>query len=246
MESESSILAFAKRFFAGTLLSRVSGGIRDVVMAICFGGCPEIGAFMVAYRLTNLFRRLLGEGNLASGFVPHFESLQREDPKRALQFYRDSAFSFLAILIASVLILEGVLWGLLFFVSPDWSEIIFLAMWMAPGLIFICLYALNGAFLQCQRSFFVFAAAPVFFNFCWIAMALLFHPLPYVQAVRLLAMGNDGSICLSVGFYCVPRPASYAFNVEGVVSASVFFCRLEKDDAAYSFRSFRDWSCPDQ
>ncbi len=197
---DRSILTFAKRFFAGTLLSRLSGGLRDVVMAICFGGSPEIGAFMVAYRLTHLFRRLLGEGNLASGFVPHFELLQREDPKRAFQFYRDCSFSFLVILIGSVIVLEGILWGLVSFVNAEWGEIVFLMMKMAPGLIFICLYALNGAFLQCQSRFFSFAAAPAFFNFFWIVLAFSFNRFPISEAVQMLALGMTGGFVLQWGF----------------------------------------------
>ncbi len=209
-----SILKLAKRFFAGTLLSRISGGIRDVVTAICFGSCPEIGAFMVAYRLIHLFRRLLGEGNLASGFVPHFELLQRENPKRSLEFYRDSSFSFFVVSLFFVLVLEVILWGLLFFLSPEWQEIVVLMMKMAPGLVFLCLYALNGAFLQCQRKLFSFAAAPIFFNFFWIAMALFSSSLPRTQAVEMLALAMTGAFALQWGFtvYLVHRGTPFSMK----------------------------------
>ena len=61
MDTNRSILRSAKHFFAGTILSRISGMGRDMAIAFCFGSSAEIAAFMVAYRLANLFRRLLGE-----------------------------------------------------------------------------------------------------------------------------------------------------------------------------------------
>src|SRR5579872_4460251 len=115
---------------AGTILSRLLGLTRDIAMAFCFGSAPEIAAFMVAYRLANLFRRLFGEGNLQSGFVPQYESLE---PEKGGLFYRDSSFSLLVILVGAVGVMEAVLWGASQWVGRDWGEIIRLAMWMAPG-----------------------------------------------------------------------------------------------------------------
>lgn len=189
MDTSPSILQFAKRFFAGTLLSRFSGFLRDMSTAFCFGSAPEVAAFMVAFRLANLFRRLVGEGNLQSSFIPYFESLQEEGSRRALFFYRDTTISLLCLLLLIVSFLMGGLWGLTFFLSSDWSEIASLAMWMTPGLIFISLYALNAAFLNCQKRYFAPAAAPVFFNLTWIAIAWAGKNLPIRDSIRILAFG---------------------------------------------------------
>lgn len=189
MDTTDSILRFAKRFLAGTVLSRLSGVGRDVVMAICFGSAPEVAAFMVAYRLANLFRRLLGEGNLQAGFVPHFEALSGKDPREALLFYRDISFSLLFVLLGTVLGLEGIFWITSFSVTPEWAHLIHLAMWMTPGLLFICLYALNSAFLQCHRSYFSPAVAPVLFNVAWILIALWASHFPLTNAIQFLSMG---------------------------------------------------------
>ncbi len=170
----------------GTVLSRFSGAARDVAMAFCFGSAPEIGAFMVAYRLANLFRRLFGEGSLQAGFIPHFSSLQG---KPSFLFYRDCSFSLLALLLLVVALAEGFLWGISSFLSQDWSEIISLSMWMVPGLIFICLYALNSAFLQAQKRYFISGFAPVLFNLGWIFAALSVRSLPLPQAMQFLSMG---------------------------------------------------------
>ncbi len=151
---------------------------------------------MVAYRLANLFRRLFGEGNMQAGFVPQFESMQGENPKEALLFYRDASFSLLAYLFGGVVLIEGVLWGCGAFLEPGWAAISRLAMWMVPGLIFICLYALNSAFLQCQKSYFAPAVAPVLFNFAWIAAAVFGARFSLEEAAFILS-------CAVVGAFAV-------------------------------------------
>lgn len=168
----------ARSFFAGTAISRVSGFLREIALAACFGSSPDIAAFMVSYRFANLFRRLLGEGNLQAGFVPHFTALKEEGGR----FFRDVTFSMGIVLIVVVALLEGILWGCLSVVPSDWTQIIELTMLMVPGLFFVCLYSLNSSLLQCQKKYFIPAVAPVVFNCIWIA-AVLFLP-----GVRWLAL----------------------------------------------------------
>lgn len=160
-----------------------------MTMAFCFGSTPEVAAFMVAYRLANLFRRLIGEGNLQSSFIPYFESFQEEGSQRAVYFYRDTAASLLLLLLMIVSILMGVFWGMRYFLTNEWGEIASLAMWMAPSLIFISLCSLNTACLNCKKSYFAPAVAPVFFNLAWIAVALAGVNLPIRNAIRMLAFG---------------------------------------------------------
>lgn len=186
MDSSLLVFRFARRFFAGTVLSRISGAMRDISMAICFGSSPEVGAFMVAYRFAYLFRRLLGDGSIQAGFVPQFSSLSE---KSALYFYRDCVFSLSSLLIFIIVILESVMWGISHFVNADWGEIIFLSMRMLPGLLFICLFALNSAFLQTQKKYFLSGFAPVFFNLCWILIAFLVCEQPISQATEMLSLG---------------------------------------------------------
>ncbi len=185
MDTTHSILKSAKSFFAGTLLSRLSGLFREIALAISFGSSPELAAFMVSYRLANLFRRLLGEGNLQAGFVPHFAFLKEEERG---PFFRDVAYSMALLLFFVVVLLEGFLYILRQFVSPDWLQVIDLTMWMVPGLFFICLYGLNSALLQCHKKYFIPAVAPVAFNFIWIGAALLYADVTFL------------AIAITVGF----------------------------------------------
>ncbi len=196
MDTSHSILHFAKRFFAGTMLSRISGALRDIAMAFCFGSAPEIAAFMVAYRLANLFRRLFGEGSLQGGLVPQFASLYGESTRRGVLFYRDSFFSLLAVLIFGSLVIEGAFFGATFFLDADWAHILSLSMKMVPGLLFICLYALNSSFLQYHKRYFVTAASPVLFNCFWIGVALCVANWPIERGVEALSLGITGAFAL--------------------------------------------------
>ena len=179
MEQEATqrISKGALSFFSGTFISRLSGLGRDVAMAFCFGSHPAIAAFMVAYRFSNLFRRMLGEGTLSSGFIPYFECLRKESPGEGARFFRDVFFSMMVFLAALVLVLcLGIgLWLEYGSLSPDTQEILSLTFLMIPGLLFICLYAVSSSLLQCERKFFLPGVAPVLFNLTWIGTVFLFR-----------------------------------------------------------------------
>lgn len=189
-DTSHSIVASTRSFFSGTMLSRISGMLRDMSLAFFFGSSPMIAAFMVAYRFANLLRRLLGEGTLQSSFVPHFAAKKADSPKDAALFFRDVFFTLSLVLFLVVGAGEGVLyWYLQSGLSESMKEIIQLSMSMLPGLIFICLYALCSSHLQCERKFFLPAAAPVSFNLIWILAAFLVHAQIPAKAGQGLAVG---------------------------------------------------------
>ena len=200
MDSAHLVLKSAKSFFAGTALSRLSGFFRDIVMAVSFGSSPEIAAFMVSYRLANLFRRILGEGNLQAGFVPHFAALKGEEG----HFFRDVAYSMAIVLIAVVAFLELVLWGLRGIVNEDWLTIIDLTMWMVPGLFFISLYSLNSSLLQCRNKYFIPAAAPIAFNLIWILAVLIKPNVTFLSIAVTLAFAGQWFVTAFEGARLLP------------------------------------------
>ena len=84
-----------------TMASRVLGFVRDLVFAALLGAGPVADAFLVAFRLPNLFRRLFAEGAFAAAFVPMFSGrLQRDGRKAALAFGEE----VLAVLFAALLV----------------------------------------------------------------------------------------------------------------------------------------------
>jgi putative peptidoglycan lipid II flippase len=148
--------------------------LRDTSMAFSFGSHPAIAAFMVAFRFSNLIRRLFGEGAMSSGFIPHFESVRTRSPEESVAFFRDLFMSLTVFLGGVILLAEGVLWGILKWghLSQDGSQIVFLTMLMLPGILFICQFGLSSALLQCDKKFFLSGFAPVAFNAVWIVAVL--------------------------------------------------------------------------
>lgn len=172
---KSGLIVYAKRFFSGTLLSRVSGLGRDLAMAFAFGDHPSVAAFLVAFRLSNLFRRLLGDGPLQSAFIPYFEQLRVQDPLKALFFFRKLITLVTAVLLVLILLGEGTIAAMLSsgYLSPGTKEITELTGWLFPGILFICLYGCNSSLLHCYDSFFIPCVAPLICNGIWIVAALL-------------------------------------------------------------------------
>lgn len=180
----------AKRFFSGTLLSRCSGLIREVLMAAAFGTVPAVAAFWMAFRFAHLLRRLLGEGGLHVAFIPHFETLRKENPQKAAQFFYALSSGMLLLLLGLTFVSEIVLGGFLWWgdLSLGNQDVIRLTMLMLPALLFICLYALNTSLLNCEQKYFLPSAAPVILNCVWIATVIVLWQKPAHAAMESLAM----------------------------------------------------------
>jgi putative peptidoglycan lipid II flippase len=189
-DTHITIKKSANHFLYGTLLSRLTGFFRDVALSYFFGSSALIANFMVAFRFSYLFRRLLGESSLSSSFIPHFEGLRKEDPKKATFFYRDLFYSLFLILVFVVVLLELLLGiGKLFIQEKQISEILTFSQIMLPGLIFICLYALSAALLQCHKNYFLPAVAPIAFNLIWILFIAFYHRSYLPHAIIGLSVG---------------------------------------------------------
>lgn len=205
-DSSYTILRSAKRFFSGTLLSRITGMLRDMAMAYAFGTQPAIASFMVAYRLAHLCRRLFGEGSLQAAFIPEFEMLRHQNSQRAFTFFRDlMATLTLFLLLLITLICMGLgaflMWGN---PEPDNRDILILTMLMLPSLLFICLFGLNASLLQCEKSYFTPGVAPVAFNLIWIEAVWMLKPYAASEAMPLLSVGVIVA-CFFQWFLTVPK-----------------------------------------
>lgn len=193
-DSPRNMIKSAASFFSGTMLSRVTGLLRDMAMAFAFGTEASLAAFFVAFRFAHLLRRLLGESSLQTAFVPQFESLrsQNKASNRGMRFFLDlyAALSLVLLFVIGTGIALGM--GFYFFYGTVWSpgttEIFTLSLLMLPSLLFICLAGLNTALLQCERSYFLPAAAPVAFNLLWIVGVLALASVPPQEAMPKLAL----------------------------------------------------------
>jgi len=168
---------------AATLVSRITGFLRDIAIANFFGAAGATDAFFVAFRIPNMFRRLLGEGrgSLTSAFVPIFaDSLESEDRTAARRFLATTS-GWLLLLLAAVCLL-GVAFSpaLISIFSPGFRAdpgkfalAVSLNRIMFPYLLFISLVALFMGVLNTLGRFFAPAIAPVLLNLSLIAAAFL-------------------------------------------------------------------------
>ncbi len=160
-----------------TLLSRVFGFIRDVVIAGFFGAGMATDAFFVAFRIPNLLRRLFAEGSLTIAFVPVFtEYLKKQSRSEALEL-ANAAFTLLSIVLALVSV-AGILLSpwIVMIMAPGFADVpdkyaltVFLTRLMFPYIFFISLVALCMGILNSLRHFAAPALAPVVLNICMIA-----------------------------------------------------------------------------
>lgn len=208
-DSIHSILHSAKRFLTGTVFSRISGLLRDVAMAAAFGTEEAVAAFLVAFRLSHLLRRLFGEGALQSAFIPEFEKLRHEDPDRAFGFFHNlstALIGFLSVLILVVMSGIGLTLTMVDLQEGN-REILWLTLLMMPSLLFICLYGINASLLQCEKSYFISGIAPLGFNLVWIFGVGCLYTLPARTAMPWLA-GFVILACLSQWAITVPTVVS--------------------------------------
>ncbi|MBN2207991.1 MAG: murein biosynthesis integral membrane protein MurJ [Candidatus Coatesbacteria bacterium] len=185
----------------GTLFSRVLGLFRDVVLARMLPASTSMDAFVVAFRIPNLLRRLFGEGALNAAFVPVFSEYLANRPKKdAFELARivlTTLFLILAVISAAVLLFAPWLvriqvagWsGDALSTGADKIEVTTLLLrLMFPYVILICLTALAAAMLNTLKHFASGAFYPVLLNVSLIASALYFSRY-FAEPVVALAVG---------------------------------------------------------
>lgn len=160
-----------------TLASRILGFVRDMMLAWTFGSGLYTDAFIAAFRLPNLMRRLLAEGSLVLSFVPVFtETLEKQGRDEAFRL-ADSSFRVLT-LILSVLTVVGILFAsvILMAIAPGFMDdpekmalAVTLTRVLFPYVLFICLVALCMGILNALGHFSAPALAPVVLNVTMIA-----------------------------------------------------------------------------
>ena len=163
-----------------TMISRVLGFLRDILMAAILGAGPVADAFLVAFRIPNMFRRLVAEGAFSAAFIPLFaRKLEQEGKDMALEF----ASHALSILIGFLLVFSALFMifmpfmmqflapgfgteGLRFELAVDFTRITF------PYLLAMAIVALLGGVLNAFYKFAAMAAAPILLNIVLIAFLL--------------------------------------------------------------------------
>jgi putative peptidoglycan lipid II flippase len=166
-----------------TLISRISGFIRDVVITRLFGADEATDAFYVAFRIPNFFRRLSAEGAFSQAFIPVLSEYRKH---RDLAALRDLISHVTGVLGAILLVFTTLgmaaapLMILLFapgFNEPERFELASQMLRITfPYLFFISLVAMAGGIMNSFQRFAVAALTPVWLNICLIAAAVWLTP----------------------------------------------------------------------
>ena len=164
-----------------TLISRILGYLRDVLIAIYLGSGPIADAFFVAFRIPNTFRRLFSEGTFNAAFVPSYSSELVLGKKKSEKF-ANKIFNLLLIgLLLIVLIIEIFMPSFVFIIAPGFSDnsdkldlTISLTRITFPFLLFVSLSSFFSAVLNSHNKFAVASAAPIILNI-FLILVLIFQ-----------------------------------------------------------------------
>jgi len=179
-----------------TMISRIFGYLRDVVIAISFGATGSTDAFFVAFRIPNFLRRLFAEGAFSQAFVPVFTEYREQRDRADLRDLIDHVAGILTLVLGVVTVLGVIAAPAIILVfAPGFvgdatqfglaSEMLRITF---PYLMFISLTALAGGILNSLGRFAVPAFTPVLLNLSLIGAALLLAPR-MEQPVTALAWG---------------------------------------------------------
>ncbi|WP_375398823.1 murein biosynthesis integral membrane protein MurJ [uncultured Sphingomonas sp.] len=170
-----------------TLASRMLGLARDSLFATFVGASFASDAFLVAFRLPNLFRALFAEGAFAAAFIPMFNR-KVADPRgpglsAGVTFAEDALSVLLPVLIVMTVVLELFAWPVTLALSGKFNGVthdqfafaVLLSRFTIPYLMLISLVSLLGGILNSLHRFWVNAAAPILLNLTLIAALLFFH-----------------------------------------------------------------------
>ncbi|HKB21721.1 MAG TPA: murein biosynthesis integral membrane protein MurJ [Methyloceanibacter sp.] len=163
-----------------TILSRVLGFVRDVLIAAVLGTSSVADAFFVAFRVPNMFRRLFAEGAFDAAFIPLFaKRLHAEGPPAAQAFAGQALAGLTLVLVVFTVLAEIAMPWLMLLLAPGFASdaakfdlAVMLARIALPYLVFMSLVALHSGVLNALGRFAIAALAPTLLNVVLIIVLL--------------------------------------------------------------------------
>ena len=231
-----NLIASTSTFGFFTLISRILGYARDILIAIFLGTSLFADAFFVAFRLPNTFRRLFAEGTFNAAFIPSYAGILTKSKTKADNFAQNVFNLLFIILLFFVLVAEIFMPQLIFLIAPgfykdpeklklavDLSRITF------PFLFFICLASFFGAILNSYNKFAAAAAAPIILNVVLIG-SLFFSQWMEQSNVLVLsyAVSVAGFLQLAILFFYVRKNFKPILGIKIKIDKKIkfFFSKL--------------------
>lgn len=187
-----------------TLVSRIAGFAREMLMSRIMGASWQADAFFVAFRLPNTFRRLFGEGAFSAGFVPLYsQRLHGENGEvEAKHFSEEVLAVFAPTLVLFTLLFEIIMGPFVFLISGYHGEKLALASFLTritfPYLLLISLVSLFSGILNSLTRFTAAAFAPALLNLAMLC-ALIFVPVGGTTTAVALAIAVTVGGVLQLG-----------------------------------------------
>ena len=213
-----------------TMLSRILGFVRDILIAATLGAGPIADAFFVAFKFPNLFRRLFAEGAFASAFVPILAGHVEAKDERAAQVFAERALSGLFLIVSVVVVIaELTMPFLMMAFAPGFTEdpakfnlTVILTQITFPYLLFVSMASLFSGVLNTHGRFAAAAATPILLNICLIGAVILLAPLtPSVGHALAIGVFIAGLVqvvflygaCVRAGIILRPRKPELADDI---------------------------------
>ena len=177
-----SLLKSASTVSLWTLASRVTGLLRETLMAALFGASALTDAFNVAFRIPNLFRRMFAEGAFSQAFVPVLAASKAKDGDAATKVLIDQVATLLAlamvlVCITGVLLAPWMVWAMASGLpAAGFDAAVWMTRFMFPYIGCMSMVALSSGILNTYKRFAIPAATPVLLNVCTIAAAWWLAP----------------------------------------------------------------------
>jgi len=205
-----------------TLVSRVTGFLRDIMLAAILGAGPVADAFFIALRLPNHFRAIFAEGAFNAAFVPAYARIRGERGAEPARLFADRVFTMLfaaeAVLLAAALLFTPAVISLLapgfnadpqrFALAVDLTRVTF------PYLLLVTLVTLYGGILNALQRFAAPAAAPILLNLSMMA-----------------------TLALAVFFPTAGHAAAWGVFIAGCLEAAMVAADLGRDEGLPKFRA---------
>ena len=219
-----------------TIISRLLGYLRDILVAIFLGTSFLADAFFVAFRIPNTFRRLFSEGTFNAAFVPSYSSELNKGKEKSNKFALEVFNLLFLILLILVLLVQIFMPIFVSLIAPgfiDDNEKMKLAINLTritfPFLILVSLASFFSAILNSHNKFAAAAAAPIILNVVLIII-LVFGKLLNDKLVYYLSYGVtlSGFLQLIFLYFFVKKYFKFEFNLKLSISnkVKIFFNKL--------------------
>jgi putative peptidoglycan lipid II flippase len=181
---------------AATLISRILGYVKDMILASYFGASAKSDVFFVAFRIPNLLRELFAEGSMSSAFIPVLTETQTKEGREAANRLVMVMFIFLLAVVGTLCIL-GIIFApaIVTVMAPGFAgdqvkfdDAVLLSRIMFPFLLFISLASLVMGALNTRGVFFIPALAPALLNVVTIISVVVFASR-FVNPIVSVAVG---------------------------------------------------------